>query len=134
MSQQETGCLCPSSTCHDGAVVIGLLGPDGRLGYLRPAVPVDAALQHRLRADGDPETRLRFADRCVQGGCAHWSGARCGLIGQLRGSAQAPSDEGGPLPQCAIRATCQWFVQEGRAACVVCPLVVYRPGAAPGQK
>ena len=28
------------------------------------------------------------------------------------------------LPRCAIRPTCRWFREQGRAACVRCPQVV----------
>ncbi len=28
------------------------------------------------------------------------------------------------LPRCAIRPTCRWFREQGRAACIRCPQVV----------
>ncbi|URN18446.1 MULTISPECIES: hypothetical protein [Streptomyces] len=124
----EEGRLCPSSTCHEGAVVIGVLGEDGRLGYLRPAVPVDEGFVGAARRLGDPESRFRFAGACVRESCEHWSDRRCGLVGRL---ADAARQRGiGPAaepPRCAVRAECRWFAQEGRSACSVCPVVVYRP-------
>ncbi|GIM91909.1 hypothetical protein [Paractinoplanes toevensis] len=115
---------CPSWTCQEGAVVIGLIGPDGRLGYLRPTIPVDAALKRELDERGDPLRRVRFADRCITTGCDQWTGSRCGLADHLV-KASVPEAH---LPHCAIRATCRWYAQNGRDACRVCPFVVYAPG------
>jgi hypothetical protein len=108
--------------------VIGVLGENGRLGYLRPSITVDEQFIDACEGHGDPETRFRFADRCVENSCEHWSGARCSLIGRLmtagRDTGAAQSAE---LPRCAIRSACKWFSQEGPQACAICPVVVYRP-------
>lgn len=125
---RRAGTLCPSTTCHDGAVVIGVLGEDGRLGYFRPSLPVDEQFVRASSAHGDPETRFRFADRCVQDSCEHWSGARCSLIGRLtRAARDTGLAQGEGLPRCAIRHDCRWFAQEGSQACATCPVVAYRP-------
>ncbi len=123
------GTLCPSSTCHEGAVAIALLGSNGRLGYLRPAIPVDDQFIDACEGHGDPESRFRFADACVQESCEHWTGRHCSLIGRLINARPdtVPEESRGLLPRCAIRSDCRWFAQEGAQACSVCPIVVYRP-------
>lgn len=109
--------------------LLGFLGADGRLGYIRPALPVDGEFVKRVDEYGDPESRFRFADRCVQDACTHWSENRCALIGQLIDAATLL--EPGSLPRCDIRSDCRWFAQRGHDACGVCPVVVYRPSANP---
>jgi hypothetical protein len=127
-TESRTTPVCPSSTCHEGAVVIGVLGESGRLGYIRPPVPVDPHFAENASRHGDPESRFRFADNCVRHACEHWTGQQCGLIGRLVHSAHAQELElATKLPRCAVRADCQWFAQNGQEACAVCPLVVYRP-------
>ncbi|MGK5543274.1 hypothetical protein ACSNOH_00745 [Streptomyces sp. URMC 127] len=109
-------------------MLIAVLGEDGRLGYVRPAMPVDEQFIEACAGHGDPESRFRFADSCAQDACEHWSGRHCSLVGRLvaaRHEAGQEHDDG--LPRCGIRAECRWFAQDGRRACGVCPLVVYRP-------
>lgn len=133
-AHEVTELLCPSSTCHEGAVVIGLLGADGRLGYLRPAIPVDGRFVVSSPQHGDPESRFRFADNCARDACEHWSGKHCGLVEQLINSPRAHIlEHAHDLPRCDIRASCRWFAQDGRAACTVCPAVVYRPADGQSQ-
>ena len=128
-TQTAQGMTCPSSPCQTGAVLIAVLGEDGRLGYLRPALPVDEAFVEACGRHGAPESRLRFADGCRQESCEHWSERQCSLVGRLisAGPDTTPETAAGSLPRCAIRADCRWFAQEGSRACTVCPIVVYRP-------
>jgi hypothetical protein len=120
--------LCPSSTCHEGALVIALLGEDGRLGYVRPALPVDKEFVRQAGEHGDPESRFRFADPCAQDACSHWNDRHCTLVGRLIDAAPLPEPESpAAFPRCDIRSDCRWFAQRGRDACGVCPTVVYRP-------
>lgn len=120
--------LCPSGRCRPGALLIGIVGPDGRLGYLSPAIPVDDDFVARARAGRTPESRFRFAEPCVEGRCAQWAGDRCGLIGELLASPHAGAPEqAAPLPRCAVRGWCRWFGQRGAQACRICPLVVHTP-------
>ncbi|MFF8292564.1 hypothetical protein ACF068_25485 [Streptomyces sp. NPDC016309] len=114
-------------------MLIAVLGEDGRLGYLRPALPVDDAFVAAAERHGDPESRFRFADRCREDGCENWSGRDCSLVDTLVGAAPGPEPEAAAdgLPRCAVRADCRWFVQRGPRACAVCPLVVYRPEPRP---
>lgn len=121
---------CPSSPAAPGAVLLGIAGPSGRIGYLTPPIRVDESLLEDLRADGPPEQRMRFADRCQTSACIHWSGSACSLVDRVIQSAEAAVDEtpdadgDDALPMCSIRASCRWFAQRSRAACAVCPLVL----------
>ena len=119
--------LCPSARGEEGAILLGLVAADGRVAYLRPELPIDAQFVREARRGRAPEKRFRFAAPCVEGGCAQWTGERCGLIDRVLTSRDglAAAAEQPPLPRCAIRARCRWFGQEGRTACAVCPLVVH---------
>jgi hypothetical protein len=96
-----------------------------RLGYIRPPVEVDSELKSLMLAQGDPLQRFRFAGGCIESRCGHWDD-RCRLIDSLVAS-PAAADGDADLPACAIRANCRWFAQDGRAACAICPRVVYSP-------
>jgi hypothetical protein len=130
MSRQErTPATCPSGRCREGAVLIGIVGQDGRLGYLTPALPIDEEFVARTRTGRTPESRFRFGEPCAEARCAQWAGDRCGLIDELlaapRGAAAAKGPGATPLPRCGIRQSCRWFRQRGPDACAICPLVVH---------
>lgn len=118
--------LCPSTTpaaAGEAARIIGVVGADGRVANLITPIPASPAV---LEAAGPaPERKFRFSAPCAEGGCRQWDGAKCGLIGRIR--AEVAPVEQDRLPVCAIRAECRWFVQDGRAACGVCPVVSYNP-------
>ena len=112
--------LCPSAPGEPGALLLGLVGRDGRIGYLRPALEIDEDFVAKALAGRAPEKRFRFAQPCRESGCRHWSEGRCGVA-----DAAARSDEDdGSLPACAIRPRCRWFAQAGASACRSCPTVV----------
>jgi hypothetical protein len=123
----EEAKACPSTRVHEGAILLGIVGPEGRVAYLTPETRVDEEFVKAVQNRGRPEKRFRFASRCVEDGCGHWTGNRCGVIQQALESDldQAVTDARGPLPACAIRPRCRWFGQEGRRACAVCPLIVH---------
>jgi hypothetical protein len=114
--------MCPSSRCEPGSSLIAILGDEGRLAHVTPALPVDAAFVESARRHGSPEARMRFASPCLQAGCAQWTGSSCGIIEKVVAAEVGP--QGGRLPRCAIRPSCRWYAQEGAAACRACPLVV----------
>jgi len=103
----------------------------GRLAYPPDPVVVDRALADRLRASGRPESRYRFTGPCTEGGCAQWTGWRCGAVDHVldarpdpgRGPRHPETPAGGPRPVCGIRADCRWYAQRGAAACRGCPTV-----------
>jgi hypothetical protein len=120
--------FCPSARCEDGAVLLGIVGADGRVGYVTPRMTVDAEFVREARSGRTPETRFRFAQPCIEGRCAQWTGSRCGLIDQALESPEAAGTTEwaqGTLPECVIRSSCRWFGQAGAKACAVCPLVVH---------
>jgi hypothetical protein len=115
--------LCPSGRCREGAALIGVLGPDGSVGPVTPALAVSAAFVAAAQtAAASPESRFRFAEPCAEAACGHWTEERCGLIDAvLDASTSAPEL---PLPRCAIRRDCRWFDQRGPAACRRCTALV----------
>jgi hypothetical protein len=118
--------LCPSAACEPGAILLGIVGPEGEVGYVRPRMTVDEAFVDRARSGRTPDARFRFAQPCVESGCGHWTEDRCGLIElglRLGDAGYVPASEG-PLPHCSIRAQCRWFSQAGADACRVCPYVI----------
>jgi hypothetical protein len=120
---------CPSGRCREGSVLVGVVGPDGRLGYVSPALPIDAEFVEQAQSGRTPESRFRFGEPCAEGSCAQWAGDRCGLIDELAASSRATAatsePRSAPLPRCGIRPTCRWFRQRGPDACAICPLVVH---------
>ena len=131
--------LCPSFNCVEGASLIGIIGPDGKVNYVNPAPTLDVAfveLAGKLRRP--PEQRFRFAAPCVKSSCTHWTEARCGVVDLAISVAERSTQEAGassePLPKCSIRSKCRWFAQRGRNACDVCPSIFnYQPPEPPSE-
>jgi len=124
--------LCPSARCDVGALLLGIVGPDGVVGFVAPPLRVDAAFVERAHRGRSPERRFRFAGRCVEGGCAHWTGHRCRVIDAAVAALGTRRSE--PLRPCAVRPSCRWFGQHGRAACAVCPLIVTEVSPSAGEQ
>jgi hypothetical protein len=120
--------LCPSGRARSGSILLAVIGSDGRAGYLNPRVTVDGEFVARVGQGRSPGKRFRFAEPCVEHGCARWDGTRCGVIDDvLSGSHREATGEtthSSPLPRCSIRAECRWFRQSGPAACRACPWVI----------
>lgn len=55
---QDAERLCPRARCEEGAVLLGIVGPDGRIAYLNPRVEIDGAFVviHRVLEDAPPPT------------------------------------------------------------------------------
>ena len=118
--------LCPSAKCEPDAILLGIVASDGRVAYLRPEQRIDADFVEAAQTARDPEKRFRFAQPCVEGRCAHWTGSRCGVIQNVVESNEGhvALGESRPLPRCSIRSRCRWFAEEGARACMACPLVI----------
>lgn len=119
---------CPSGRCEEGAILLGIVGGEGVLGYIRPRIEVDAAFCREAHKETRPETRFRFAQQCVEGRCVQWTGSRCGLIHRVLESpkgAKIAETSSTFLPECVIRPSCRWFAQVGVKACSVCPWIVH---------
>jgi hypothetical protein len=126
--EHNTKQICPSARCEEGAVLLGVIGPDGVVGYVTPQLTVDDDFVRHVRRGRTPEARFRFAQPCIEKKCMQWTGCRCGLIDKLLNSpavAEIVGHSRGPLPKCAIRPTCRWFAQAAAKACAVCPLIVH---------
>jgi hypothetical protein len=114
--------LCPSAPIHDGAILVGMVMPDGRVAFASDRITVDAEFVQIARRGNSPETRFRFGGTCHKSGCVQWAGGRCGVIDRVMEA--APPDALSELPECSLRSQCRWFNQRGAAACAVCPEVI----------
>ncbi|MFC5994085.1 hypothetical protein ACFQE5_07655 [Pseudonocardia hispaniensis] len=120
-----TGALCPSSTCREGHLLLGIVGPDGTVVGLFPPLEVDRGFVETATAGRrPPESRFRFAGPCAESSCGHWDGARC-RVGDALTAAAPRLAEPVPPPRCAIRASCRWWSQNGALACASCSCVVH---------
>jgi hypothetical protein len=120
---QRTQLLCPSAQPDwQGSILIGLLdaaSPEPRIVPLAEPAPVTAsllALAHPI----PPTEIMRFAAPCAGAACSHFSGDRCTLV--VRAIAELRPDTA-HLPYCRIRATCRWWAERGRPACLRCPQI-----------
>lgn len=115
--------LCPSYTCKDGAVLLGVVMRDGRVAFSADRIVVNEEFVEIARAGRTPEKRFRFGGQCIEGGCNQWTGKRCGVIDKVIETASG-SAETSDLPECSVRSECRWFYQSGADACAVCPDVI----------
>jgi hypothetical protein len=116
--------LCPSARPEmDGAVIFGVVGGtvgEPRVAHLARPLPVT----EELLALVEPVLPLqvyRTAAPCAQSACVHFAKNRCRLVSRIVNELPA-AVEG--LPACRIRPDCRWWQQEGKAACLRCPLIV----------
>jgi hypothetical protein len=121
--------LCPSTAADAGVEEMhlsGIVGADGLVAHLLTPLPVNDDFLAEVQAKGRPEDRFRFSAPCVEKRCENWAGGQCGLIGRIRAALPEPQATAA-LPPCGIRARCRWWLQDGAAACAVCPQVTYNP-------
>ncbi len=116
---------CPSAPPEwEGAKVFGIVaGTPERpeTHYLSVPEPVTASSFADLPEPVTPREVYRIAANCIEGGCRHWTGKACSLIGRVIQKID-PVVKG--LPHCRIRTICRWWDQEGPAACARCPRVL----------
>ncbi|HVW12988.1 MAG TPA: hypothetical protein VHB54_04150 [Mucilaginibacter sp.] len=124
MKPKQGNKSCPSSTCHSGAQLLGVVGDDRKVHMLNTPIPVDDVLAQKIQADGDAEKKFRFAGKCAKCGCAQWTGTSCGVMDELAMANHLLEVIEQNLPECVIRKTCRWYSQEGAKACMICPYVV----------
>jgi hypothetical protein len=120
----DAALTCPSGRCHTSASLIGLVGSDGRVSFVSPALPLSDDFVARASRYGGTDHRFRFAEPCAKASCEQWTSNRCGLIDELVVEDPNPPDR---LPKCGIRSSCRWFAQHAGKACAVCPDVLRRP-------
>jgi len=124
---EKTEPLCPSAAPAAGAILLGVVRRDGKVGYVSSPLRVDEGFVRRIEAEGEVGKRFRFAGPCSESRCGHWREGRCGVSDAV---AAHPTPERGPdapLPHCSIRSGCRWFRQSGAAACRSCALVITDP-------
>jgi hypothetical protein len=90
------------------------------VAYLSQTMPVPEDVA-ALTAPVPPNAVLRTAAPCAGSGCRHFSGHNCTLIERIAAALDPVVDR---PPACAIRGTCRWWAEQGRAACVRCPQIV----------
>ncbi len=106
--------------------VVGGTTEEPRVGYLVETRPVTQELLS-LAGSFKPTEIFRFAAPCAGRACVHFDGADCRLASRIVQLVPAGVDV---LPACEIRASCRWWQQEGKAACLRCPQIVtehYQP-------
>ncbi len=114
-----------------GARVFGLViasEPAPEVAWLEEPVPVTNELLAKT-GGVEPQQIFRFTAPCQESRCTHFDGSHCQLATRIVQILPAVTDA---LPPCRQRASCRWFVQEGKAACFRCPQVVthnYEPTA-----
>jgi hypothetical protein len=116
--------LCPSAPPEvEGAVIIGVVGGiprEPRMAHLVQPLPVTDELL-ALAVPAPPRQVFRAAAPCAQSTCVHFAQNRCRLVSRIVD--EVPAAVAG-LPACRIRPDCRWWQQEGKAACLRCPLIV----------
>lgn len=120
--------LCPSARPEmAGSVLFGIVGggeehPD-LVAYLKEPQPATAEVM--ALAGPLPATSVfRFAAECGESACVHFDGADCTLAGRIVDRLPEVVEV---LPTCGIRSRCRWWAQEGRAACMRCPMIATTP-------
>jgi len=96
------------------------------VGYLDEPVATTPELLARA-GPVKPTEVFRFAAPCAESACQHFDGSKCRLAQKIVQLVPAVIEI---LPACKVRASCRWWLQEGKAACLRCPGVVtedYRP-------
>jgi hypothetical protein len=115
---------CPSAPADiPGAVAFGVIdhtSSPAEVMYLEEALPVTDELL-ALAAPLEPREIFRFGAPCQTSRCSHWSGHECNLVNRIVDLVPAASIA---TPPCTLRASCRWYAQAGRSACLRCVHVV----------
>ena len=107
----------------EGSVAFGIVegtAEEPSVSYFRQPLPVTPELLQLARPVRPTEV-FRFAAPCAEGGCQHFDGARCRLAHKVAETVPTNRER---LPACRLRPSCRWWHEQGRAACLRCPLVV----------
>lgn len=118
------GLLCPSAPARVGALIIGVVGADGSVSYVKDRITATPEFIDIVQTGRDAEERFRFSSPCQQAGCCQWVNGECSLPERV--SELVPHSESSTLPHCSIRPRCRWYHQNGSEACRICPVVVTR--------
>jgi hypothetical protein len=114
---------CPSGQPDmPGARLFGIATgteDDPQIAYLEKTIPITPELLAKT-GEVEPQRIFRIAVACQESRCVQWNGTACTLAQRI--VEHLPADATA-LPPCQIRSSCQWFRQEGRQACIRCPLI-----------
>jgi hypothetical protein len=117
--------LCPSAKAEPGAMLIGVLGEDGRVAHLATKLKIDENFIASASQHGPLEQRFRFSAPCQECKCVNWKNQTCRVVEQVFELTLKPqTPTANELPPCSIRKDCRWWLQSGKDACAVCSLVV----------
>ena len=124
VARDEQPPLCPSAQPQmPGSVVFGVVGgtvQEPRVAHLVQPLPVTEELL-ALAGPVSPLEVFRTAAPCAAGACVHFAENRCRLASRIVDELPEAVDG---LPACRIRLSCRWWRQEGKAACLRCPMIV----------
>lgn len=130
MTAKHENLLCPSAQPEmEGAAVFGIVNgtaAEPRVGYLTEPVILTEEIRV-LSEPVEPTEVFRIAAPCATNRCKHFDGADCRLAARV--AELLPEAVDAP-PPCSIRPQCRWWRQEGKAACMRCPVVVTQIHAA----
>jgi len=123
--------LCPSSTCKPGAILLGIVLPNGKVAVSSTEYIIEKDFVEKAKAGRLPEDRFRFSSPCISSKCGNWENSKCRLIGKLKEEVdesvgKKPQDY--DFPDCAIQKQCRWFLQNGKDACYYCEFLVRGTG------
>jgi hypothetical protein len=122
--------FCPSAQPDwEGAMVLGVVlgtAEAPRLAHLEVLQPVTDEMM-ALAGPVSPTEVFRIAAPCLGSGCTHFDGTDCRLVRRLVTLLPVVAEM---PPPCALRPSCRWWRQEGKAACLRCPQVVTDSNAA----
>ena len=104
-------------------MLLGVVQTDKTVTFLNTPIRTDKAFIEKVQAQGEPEKRFRFANKCAKSGCRQWDGSSCGVMNTLAVANRHLEGEA-VLRPCIIRDSCRWFYQEGKTACTICPFVI----------
>ena len=119
--------FCPSSQpTVEQSLILGSIERNGpgepHVRYLKHPVKVtDGTLAAFTNAAIKATEVFRFTAPCQKIDCRNWNGSACRVGQQVTKILPVVSSQ---LPECRLRPVCQWFDQEGEAACLRCPQVV----------
>jgi hypothetical protein len=123
-SHRDPSPLCPSARPEmEDAIIIGVVGgtaQEPHVAHLVQPLPVTDELL-ALTEPASPLAVFRTAAPCAASACLHFAAGRCRLASRIVEELPAAVDG---LPACRIRPSCRWWQQEGKDACLRCPLIV----------
>jgi hypothetical protein len=123
-SDSQRSMLCPSAQPDmEQARVFGVIAGTAdapQIAYLGAGVAVDHEVVAHV-AKVAPTQVFRFAAKCEESRCSHFSSGKCSLAERIVSQLSEVVDD---LPVCQIRSGCRWYAEQGAAACRRCPQVV----------